>query len=58
MKEYAIIVENVVKQFGEERILKNVSHGFEKGKVHGIVGNNGSGKTVMFKCICADAWGF
>ncbi len=52
MKEYAIIVENVVKQFGEERILKNVSHGFEKGKVHGIVGNNGSGKTVMFKCIC------
>lgn len=51
-KEYAIIVENVVKQFGEERVLKNVSHGFEKGKVHGIVGNNGSGKTVMFKCIC------
>lgn len=51
-KEYAIIVENVVKQFGEERVLKNVSHAFEKGKVHGIVGNNGSGKTVMFKCIC------
>ena len=51
-KEYAIIVENVVKQFGEERVLKNVSHGFEKGKVHGIIGNNGSGKTVMFKCIC------
>lgn len=51
-KEYAIIVENVVKQFGEERVLKNVSHAFEKGKVHGIIGNNGSGKTVMFKCIC------
>lgn len=51
-KEYAIIVENVVKQFGEERVLKNVSHAFEKGKVHGIIGNNGSGKTVIFKCIC------
>lgn len=51
-KEYAIIIENVVKQFGEERVLKNVSHAFEKGKVHGIIGNNGSGKTVMFKCIC------
>ena len=51
-KEYAVIVENVVKQFGEEQVLKNVSHAFEKGKVHGIVGNNGSGKTVMFKCIC------
>lgn len=51
-KEYAIIVENVDKKFGEERVLKNVSHAFEKGKVHGIVGNNGSGKTVLFKCIC------
>lgn len=51
-KEYEIIVENVVKIFGEEKVLKNVSHGFEKGKVHGIIGNNGSGKTVMLKCIC------
>lgn len=51
-KEYEIIVENVVKIFGEEKILKNVSHAFEKGKVHGIIGNNGSGKTVMLKCIC------
>lgn len=51
-KEYAIIVENVGKQFGEEQVLKKVCHAFEKGKVHGIVGNNGSGKTVMFKCIC------
>ncbi len=51
-REYAIIVENVVKQFQEEQVLKHVCHAFEKGKVHGIVGNNGSGKTVMFKCIC------
>ena len=25
---------------------------FEQGKIHGIVGRNGSGKTVLFKCIC------
>ena len=25
---------------------------FETGKIHGIVGNNGSGKTVLMKCIC------
>ena len=25
---------------------------FERGKIHGIVGNNGSGKTVLMKCIC------
>lgn len=30
----------------------SVSHTFEKGKIHGIVGNNGSGKTVLMKCIC------
>ena len=40
------------KDFGEEHVLKDVSHTFEKGKIHGIVGNNGSGKTVLMKCIC------
>jgi ABC-type uncharacterized transport system ATPase subunit len=30
----------------------NVTHDFESGKIHGIIGNNKSGKTVLFKCIC------
>lgn len=47
-----IEVLNVSKSFGEEKVLKNVSHSFEKGKIHGIVGNNGSGKTVLMKCTC------
>ena len=47
-----IDVRDVNKYFGEEHVLKNVSHSFEKGKIHGIVGNNGSGKTVLMKCIC------
>lgn len=47
-----IVLENVSKRFGEELVLKGVSHTFEDGKIHGIVGNNGSGKTVMMKCIC------
>ena len=52
------IMENIIevcgvnKYFGEEHVLKDVSHTFEKGKIHGIVGNNGSGKTVLMKCIC------
>lgn len=50
--EAAIEVQNVNKSFGEERVLKDVTHAFEKGKIHGIVGNNGSGKTVLMKCIC------
>ena len=48
----AVSVQNVSKDFGQERVLKSVSRDFEKGKIHGIVGNNGSGKTVLMKCIC------
>ena len=48
----AISVQNVSKDFGQDRVLKSVSREFETGKIHGIVGNNGSGKTVLMKCIC------
>ena len=48
----AISVQNVIKRFGEETVLHSVSHEFEEGRIHGIVGNNGSGKTVLMKCIC------
>lgn len=50
--ENVIEVCGVNKYFGEEHVLKDVSHTFEKGKIHGIVGNNGSGKTVLMKCVC------
>ena len=52
MRDIAISVQNVSKDFGQERVLNSVSRDFEKGKIHGIVGNNGSGKTVLMKCIC------
>ena len=45
-------VQNAVKRFRDQVVLKNVSISFEKGQIHGIVGRNGSGKTVLFKCIC------
>ena len=50
--ETCIEVQNVVKRFRDQVVLKNVSILFEKGQIHGIVGRNGSGKTVLFKCIC------
>ena len=52
MRNIAISVQNVSKSFGAERVLNSVSRDFEQGKIHGIVGNNGSGKTVLMKCIC------
>lgn len=48
----AISVMNLKMNFGEEQVLKGISREFEAGKIHGIVGNNGSGKTVLMKCIC------
>lgn len=50
--DVAISVQGIVKTFGSETVLKGISHDFEQGKIHGIVGNNGSGKTVLMKCIC------
>ena len=52
MDDIAIRVEGVYKRFGTDTVLKNVSRSFERGRIHGIVGNNGSGKTVLMKCIC------
>jgi ABC-2 type transport system ATP-binding protein len=49
---HAISVQNVSKDFGHERVVKNVSRNFDAGLIHGIIGNNGSGKTVLMKCIC------
>lgn len=36
----------------KQTILNNVSVNFEKGKIHGLIGRNGSGKTMLMKCIC------
>jgi len=46
-----IQVENIHKSFGEEHILKGISTTFEKGKTNLIIGQSGSGKTVLLKCL-------
>ena len=52
LAEYFIEVKNARKEFKETKALKNVSIQFERGKIHGVIGRNGSGKTVLFKAIC------
>ncbi|KLE16322.1 ATP-binding cassette domain-containing protein [Clostridium sp. C8] len=47
-----IEIKNLSKQFKEHTVLKDVTLNFEKGKIYGLVGRNGSGKTVLMKCIC------
>lgn len=47
-----IEVSHVTKSFKEQTVLKDVTMHLEKGNIYGLVGNNGSGKTVLMKCIC------
>ena len=47
-----ITLANVTKRFRDTVALNQVNIEFEPGKIHGIVGRNGSGKTVLMKCIC------
>nr|NQU92479.1 ATP-binding cassette domain-containing protein [Bacteroidota bacterium] len=46
-----IIIKSLHKSYGNKRILKNITLSFNKGEIHGIVGENGAGKTTLFKCI-------
>lgn len=47
-----IDVRNVFLTLGKTEILKDISMSFERGKIHGLIGRNGSGKTMLMKCIC------
>ena len=47
-----IEVENVSLTLDKKDILKNVSISCEEGRIYGLVGRNGSGKTMLMKCIC------
>ena len=50
--ENLIEIQDVVKRFGEQTVLDHVSLSVTPGKIYGIIGRNGSGKTVLFKSIC------
>lgn len=47
-----VCAEGISKSFGKQAILDHISVDFEKGKVYGITGRNGSGKTVFLKILC------
>lgn len=52
MKIVMIEVRNVSLILQKNEILKDISVHFERGKIHGLIGRNGSGKTMLMKCIC------
>lgn len=47
-----INIQNINLTIGKNKILNCINYLFERGKIHGIIGRNGSGKTMLMKCIC------
>lgn len=51
-QEKGIFIEHVGKAFRKEQVLSDVNLVILPGQICGIIGKNGSGKTVLMKCIC------
>lgn len=47
-----IQLEQATKRFNEHIVLNNITVSFKQGLIHGIIGRNGSGKTMLLKVIC------
>ena len=47
-----IEIKQLTKRYGESCVLDNVSVTFVEGKIYGLIGRNGSGKTMLLKHIC------
>ncbi len=46
-----LIVSGLEKSFNKKPVLKGASYTFERGKIYGLLGRNGAGKTTMFNCL-------
>ena len=44
-------IKNLTKRYGEAEVLSNINMKLESGKIYGLVGRNGSGKTMLMKHI-------
>ena len=49
-----LIVKDVKKNFEKKEVLKGLNFTFEKGKIYGLLGRNGAGKTTFFNCLNED----
>lgn len=49
-----LIVKDLKKNFDKKEVLKNINFQFEEGKIYGLLGRNGAGKTTFFNCLNED----
>ena len=53
-KNMKFVIEHLSKHFEKKEVLRDVSFTFESGKIYGLLGRNGAGKTTMFNCLNRD----
>lgn len=46
-----IEIKNVVKNFGETQVIKDVTISIKEGEIYGIIGHSGAGKSTLLRCI-------
>lgn len=49
--EELLICKNVNKNYGNKKVLKNINFSIPRGKIIGLLGKNGTGKTTLIKLI-------
>lgn len=47
-----IEIRNLTKRYKDSIVLTNINATFEEGLIYGLIGRNGSGKTLLLRCIC------
>ena len=47
-------ITNLTKSYGDKEVLEKVDFSFESGKIYGLLGRNGAGKTTFFNCLNED----
>ena len=47
-------IKNLNKSYGKKEVLKDINFTFEEGKIYGLLGRNGAGKTTFFNALNED----
>ncbi len=47
-------IDRLNKSYGNKQVLKDITFTFESGKIYGLIGKNGVGKTTFFNCLNGD----
>lgn len=49
-----LVIEGLTKNFDKKEVLRGINFSFEEGKIYGLLGRNGAGKTTFFNCVNKD----